>query len=135
MKRDGKLEYRLKDELINSFIKALNARFKMKEEKRKFSTKYYVEGNDEDVKIIIERYMLGSSYEIFLFNQTGKIERTPIYSLPDTKIIKIVCCVAGTCSVIRKSNRIYTLKKGDILIYNVSNTDVKDLYLGSLFRM
>ena len=131
MKRDGKLEYRLKDELINSFIKALNARFKMKEEKRKFSTKYYVEGNDEDVKIIIERYMLGSSYEIFLFNQTGKIERTPIYSLPDTKIIKIVCCVAGTCSVIRKNNRIYTLKKGDILIYNVSNTDVKDLYLES----
>ena len=39
MKRDGKLEYRLKDELINSFIKALNARFKMKEEKRKLKNR------------------------------------------------------------------------------------------------
>ena len=131
MKRDKKLEYRLKDELTNSFIGALNTKFKMKEEKKEFSTKYYVEGNDEDVKITIERYILGSSYEVSLFNQTGEIKRTTIYSIPDTKIIKIVCCIAGSSLITRKNSRIYTLKKGDILIYNVNNTGVKDLNLKS----
>ena len=99
MGKNTKIKYFLKNKLTNSFIGTLKSRFDVKEEKKEFSTKYYMKSECEGVTVTIERYNLDSNYEAAILKQVGETSEGMLYSIPNAKIIQMMYCIAGTRSV------------------------------------
>ena len=131
MGKNTKIKYFLKNKLTNSFIGTLKSRFDVKEEKKEFSTKYYMKSECEGVTVTIERYNLDSNYEAAILKQVGETSEGMLYSIPNAKIIQMMYCIAGTCAITKGNKKIYTLKKGDILICNLSSENVREYNLKS----
>jgi len=129
--KNTKIKYFLKNKLTNSFIGTLKSRFDVKEEKKEFSTKYYMKSECEGVTVTIERYNLDSNYEAAILKQVGETSEGMLYSIPNAKIIQMMYCIAGTCAITKGNKKIYTLKKGDILICNLSSENVREYNLKS----
>ena len=83
-----RIEYFGKKGLLNDFF----AQFKEvpKEEKKEFSTKYYMKSECEGVTVTIERYNLDSNYEAAILKQVGETSEGMLYSIPNAKIIKMM---------------------------------------------
>lgn len=105
----------------------LRKTFRLREEKKEFSLKYYLESKIDDTKGVLERYRLDEDYEVSILKASGKTAQGLFYPILNANVVEILYCFGGECKIYSKTDgKTYILKKGDILFYKINNESLEN---------